>query len=167
MLKIRRYSPYLGKTVFILNQGPGFPIMAVFHCSGSSWLIHNIHVDMRPQADGDSISFILSFLWSPVSLSQLPLMPVQFTLAIVSVGTGPWFNIKMSSYQLWKSHCGGKMILRPSYLHNGISYTGKTTSLHWIRSLMVNSWRAAVNFRKYEWFIFTFFNLSFLDIGLV
>ena len=45
---------------------------------------------------------------------------------------GPWFNIKMSSYQYRKSHCGDKMILRPSYLHNGISYTSKTTSLYWI-----------------------------------
>ena len=33
--------------------------------------------------------------------------------------------------QYRKSHCGDKMILRPSYLHNGISYTGKT-SLYWI-----------------------------------
>ena len=45
---------------------------------------------------------------------------------------GTWFNIKMSSYQYRKSHCGDKTILRPSYLHNGISYTGKTTSLYWI-----------------------------------
>ena len=36
---------------------------------------------------------------------------------------GPWFNIKMSSYQHRKSHCGDKTILRPSFLHNGISYT--------------------------------------------
>ena len=49
--------------------------------------------------------------------------------------TGPWFNIKMTSYQYRKSHCGDKTILRPSYLHNGISYTGKTTSLYWIRTL--------------------------------
>ena len=49
---------------------------------------------------------------------------------------GPWFNIKMSSYQYRKSHCGDKTILRPSYLHNGISYTGKTTSLYWIRPLV-------------------------------
>ena len=48
---------------------------------------------------------------------------------------GPWFNIKMSSYQYKKSHCGDKTILRPSYLHNGISYTGKMTSLYWIRPL--------------------------------
>ena len=46
--------------------------------------------------------------------------------------TGPWFNIKISSYQYRKPHCGDKTILRPSYLHNGISYTGKTTSLYWI-----------------------------------
>ena len=43
-----------------------------------------------------------------------------------------WFNIKMSSYQYRKSHCGDKTILRPSYLHNGISYTGKMTSSYWI-----------------------------------
>ena len=38
----------------------------------------------------------------------------------------------MTSYQYRKSHCEDKTILRPSYLHNGISYTGKTTSLYWI-----------------------------------
>ena len=37
-------------------------------------------------------------------------------------------NIKMSSYQYRNSHCGDKTILRSSYLHNGISYTGKTAS---------------------------------------
>ena len=47
---------------------------------------------------------------------------------------GPRFNIKMTSYQYRKSHCGDKTILRSSYLHNGISYTGKTTSLYWIRA---------------------------------
>ena len=46
---------------------------------------------------------------------------------------GPWFNIKMSSYQYRKSHCGDKTISRPSYLHNGISYAGKTTPLYWIK----------------------------------
>ena len=37
--------------------------------------------------------------------------------------TGPWFNIKMTSYQYRKSHCGDKTVVRSSYLHNGISYT--------------------------------------------
>ena len=40
---------------------------------------------------------------------------------------GPWFNIKMSSYQYSQSHCGDKTILRPSYLCNGISYTDQGT----------------------------------------
>ena len=47
---------------------------------------------------------------------------------------GPRFNIKISSYQYRKSHCGDKTIVRSSHLHNGISYTGKMTSLSWIRA---------------------------------
>ena len=46
--------------------------------------------------------------------------------------SGSWFNIKMASYQYRKSHCGDKTVVRSSYLHNGISYTGKMTSLYWI-----------------------------------
>ena len=45
----------------------------------------------------------------------------------------PWFNTKMTSCQYKKSHFGDKAILRPSYLQNGISYTGKMTSLYWIK----------------------------------
>ena len=41
----------------------------------------------------------------------------------------------MPSYQYRKSHCGDKTVVRSSYLHNGISYTGKMTSLYWIRAL--------------------------------
>ena len=48
---------------------------------------------------------------------------------------GPWFNINMPSCQYRKSHCWDKTIVRPSYFHNGISYTGKMTSLYWIRAL--------------------------------
>ena len=44
---------------------------------------------------------------------------------------GPRFNTKMSSYQYRKSHCGDKMVVRSSYLHNGIFYTGKMASLYW------------------------------------
>ena len=50
---------------------------------------------------------------------------------------GPQFNIKMTSYQYRKSHCRDMMILRPSYLHNGISYTGKMTSLYWMGAQMI------------------------------
>ena len=55
---------------------------------------------------------------------------------ILRLDPEPWFNVKMTSYQYRKSHCGDKTILRPSYLHNGISYTGKTTSLYWIGALV-------------------------------
>ena len=44
---------------------------------------------------------------------------------------GPWSNIKMSSYEYRKSHCGDKTVVRSSYLHNGISYTCKMASLYW------------------------------------
>ena len=44
--------------------------------------------------------------------------------------SGPWFNMKMLSYQYRKSHCGDKTVVRSSYLHNGIFYTGKMTSLY-------------------------------------
>ena len=50
----------------------------------------------------------------------------------IDIASGPRFNIKMSSYQHRKSHCGDKTVVRSSYLHNGISYTGKITSLYWI-----------------------------------
>ena len=38
--------------------------------------------------------------------------------------------------QYRKSYSGDKTILRPSYLHNGVSYTGKTRSVYWIGALV-------------------------------
>ena len=54
------------------------------------------------------------------------------TGGFLSQRAGPWFNIKTTSYQYRKSHCGDKTVVRSSYLHNGISYTGKISSLYWI-----------------------------------
>ena len=51
--------------------------------------------------------------------------------------TGPRFNIKISSYQYRKSYCGDKTVVRSSYLHNGISYSGKMASLYWFSPLIV------------------------------
>ena len=56
---------------------------------------------------------------------------------VIKVVPGGWFNIKMISYQYRKSHCGDKTILRSSYLHYGISYTDKMTSIYWIRALVI------------------------------
>ena len=47
--------------------------------------------------------------------------------------------MKMLSYQYRKSHCGDKTVVRSSYLHNGISYTGKMSSLYWIGAQVVIS----------------------------
>ena len=49
---------------------------------------------------------------------------------------GPSFNIKMSSYHYKKSHCGNKTAIRSSYLHNGISYADKISSLYKIWTLV-------------------------------
>ena len=61
---------------------------------------------------------------------------------------GPWFNIKMPSYQYRKSHCGDKTVVRSSYLHNGISYTGKMTSSYWIRALLLFM---RLNLSQFKW----------------
>ena len=77
--------------------------------------------------------------WQPFGLGLNVLKQVGSVLhmlltCIMVINPGGWFNIKMSSYQYRKSHYGDKMIIRPSYLHNGISYTGKMSSLYWIRA---------------------------------
>ena len=59
--------------------------------------------------------------------SKLVLQEYQLQL----LGPGPKFNIKMSSYQYRKSHCGDKRVVRSSYLQIGISYTGKMAFLYW------------------------------------
>ena len=53
---------------------------------------------------------------------------------ILQQSPGPRFNIKMSPSQYRKSHCGDKTVVRSSYFHNGISFTGKITFLFWIRA---------------------------------
>ena len=42
---------------------------------------------------------------------------------------------KMLSYLYRKFQCGHKTIIRSSFLHCGISFTGKMASLYWIRPL--------------------------------
>ena len=45
---------------------------------------------------------------------------------------------KDAFYHYSKYPCGDKMVVRSSYLNDGISYTGKMTSLYWIKALAVN-----------------------------
>ena len=71
-------------------------------------------------------------------LRKHPRWPLHATIRtrecvnLIPTISGGWINMKMPFYPHRKSHCGDKTILRPSYLHNCISYTGKTTSLYWI-----------------------------------
>ena len=53
-------------------------------------------------------------------------------LSVRLLETGPLSNMKMSSYQYRKFHCGDKIVVRSSYLHSGISKAGKMLSLYWI-----------------------------------
>ena len=55
--------------------------------------------------------------------------PKSYEVCWASLNSGAWFNIKIPSYQYRKSHCGDKTVVRSSYLHNGISYTGKMTDI--------------------------------------
>ena len=77
--------------------------------------------------------------WVVILLQLVSFTSVKYEQGLWLNTSGPWFSKKMASYQYRKSgNCGDKTILRPSYmyLHNGISYTGKTTSLYWIRALL-------------------------------
>ena len=82
------------------------------------------------------------FSWMSVSSTSAVSMPLNYHKYQCTLYDndqyGGWFNKKMPSYLYRKSHCGDKTILRPSYLHSGISHTGKTTSLYWIRALVSN-----------------------------
>ena len=64
---------------------------------------------------------------------------------------GPWFNMKTLSYQCRKSHCGDKTVVRSSYRHNRISYTGKMWSLYWIRALAPKVARASAGMSLAVW----------------
>ena len=66
--------------------------------------------------------------------------PIVCACHAMGINQRPWFNIKMSSYPYRKSHCGDKTVVRSSYLHNGISYTGKMSSLYWIGAQVVLPW---------------------------
>ena len=80
---------------------------------------------------------------------------------VITWGPGPRLKIKTLFYQHRKSHCVDKMIWQPSYLHNGIPYTGKMTSLYWIGALcdkdvypmlVISGWRrGGISGLWWEW----------------
>ena len=90
--------------------------------------------DIRIQVRGPPVNYVYCYHEASFTRGDLGYVPYQ--KGINHGHPGGWINIKMPSYQYMKSHCGDKTILRSSYLHNGISYTGKTTSLYWIEALV-------------------------------
>ena len=85
----------------------------------------------------------LLFLLSKNNIQSIQLMShvhkhiniyIYIYIVDLEMYSGPQFNIKITSFRYWKSHCGDKPILRPYYLHNRISYTDKMTSFYWSRA---------------------------------
>ena len=74
--------------------------------------------------------------YSTARYTHFEYIPWNMHTVCTLLQSGIWFNIKTSSYQYRKSHCGDKTVVRSSYLHNGISYTGKMSSLYWIGALV-------------------------------
>ena len=84
--------------------------------------------------------------WNPFSWGTRTYLHILYSWKnnfILGLKTWALFSIKMSPYQYMKSHCGGKTILRPSHLHNGISYTGKMASSYWIGALATKGVKAS------------------------
>ena len=82
-------------------------------------------------SDGNREGFEVGFDWGIIEL-----LYEMFGASSRQWEHGPRFHKKMLSYQYRKSHSGDKTVVRSSYLHNGISYTGKMTSLYWIRAMV-------------------------------
>ena len=111
----------------IVKYSDGYMIMYKQNQEQLIYITHKLLSFSKVDWENASLSLIAHIFF----LAMLLLWSVQN--CINELCPGGWFNIKMPSYQYRKSHCGDKTILRPSYLHNGISYTGKITSLYWIR----------------------------------
>ena len=129
------------------------PLVTLLHCTWiiCSYMDRNTVVPpcWHSQSPLDNMYPSTRLIYARQSTATLLILGSHcFTRGMIS---GPRFNIKMTSYQYRKSHCGDKTILRPSYLHNGISYTGKTTSLYWIGALMTSGHRNSFHITGALW----------------
>ena len=129
--------PILVRRHFYIESGPWlFKKMSEDRAANSvlaKWMVTNILVHYY----SDRVWGVHDYIW--VGHTFIAKLRCHRHLGLITAAPGPWFNIKMSSYQSRKFHYGDKTVVRSSYLHNGISYTGKTTSLYWIRPQGVRS----------------------------
>ena len=114
---------YIGIHTFWFKWYKRLPMILSVYSSVRHFQEDNIFIDNMPYV---IFIFLIFIMYNQFIMSQY--------CKANCMTTGPWFNIKMTSYQYRKSHCGDKTILRPSYLPNGISYAGKITSLYWIKA---------------------------------
>ena len=115
------------------------PSFNAFLVASLNWLLNKQDMVTSRHGDASLITKTLcheSIDGLSINFTNEPTMLSLDVLFIVNLNKllnkepGPRFNIKMSSYQYRKSHCGDKTVVRSSYLHNGIFYTGKKTSLY-------------------------------------
>ena len=113
-----------------INIAPLLLLLVVVSHSDIAFWMRGIMTDKKAYQPLETCSCCLSagYCWNIVFFWKENLKFLTFLV----VKPGPWFNIRMTSYQYRKFQCGDKTTLRPSYLHNGISYAGKMTSLYWI-----------------------------------
>ena len=76
--------------------------------------------------------------------ARLQYLHARYCSLVLSHRNEIWglIQYKIPSYQYRKSHCGDEAILRPFFLHNRVSYTGKIACLYWIRTQDVNPYIA-------------------------
>ena len=93
-------------------------------------------VEILPDGTQGIVYPTQSIPWLVMSGARASAATVLTSISWNILASSPGPNIKMTSYQYRKSHCGDKTFLRPSYLHNRISYTGKISSF-----IESESWR--------------------------
>ena len=110
------------------------------HSSRLHWLlklslisVHCLHIVLANYTICWNQRYILL---KPVQKKLLSLVHILYHHSSVVLIDQAWSDINMASNLYRKSHCGGNAILWPSNVHNGISYTGKTTSWYWIKVMV-------------------------------
>ena len=96
------------------RQDPGWP-----HVGPMNFVIWGHSTELTVKETCINVLMVIAFAADDLHVAQS-----------IARTPGSYFNIKMSSYRYRKSHCRDKTVVRSSYLHNVISYTGKMTSLY-------------------------------------
>ena len=148
----------LGKMVFILRWDPvGWfytlrprqnglhftdDIFKWIFLNENVWISIKISLNFVPKGWINNIPVLVQIMaWRHPGDKPLSEPMIISLLKHICVTRPQWFYIMMLSYPYRKSHCGDKTVIWLSYLHNGISYTGKMTPLYWIKA-QAASWVA-------------------------